>query len=605
LAKRRPRPPGKAIRASPPAPETAAGEARRLRPAAPAAAALAALTATWILYAGVLHGPFVFDDVVITNTAHYHVQRLSDLGGILAARGSLRKLVGLTFGLNHYAGGLDPYGYHLVNLALHALTGVFLFLLARRLLERLPESDARRAHASRIAAVAALFWLAHPVQSQAVAYVWQRSTLMAAAFFLGSLLAYAEGRSRQGAARAAAYGVAVLSGLLALFCKENTATLPLFVLLVEVLFFQAAPLRLRSRTTALGVGLAAAFVAIAAVYLGPRFLQNIEADYVRRGFTMGERVLTEARVVVHYLTLVALPHPSRLHLDYDFPLSRSPLAPPATALALLALAGLVGLAVYNVKRDRLLSFALAWFLGNLVIESSVIPLDIVYEHRLYLPSMFLIVWLLALVLTRALTTPARQALLAVPLLVLGAWTIQRARVWADPVTLFADNARKAPGKARVHWKLGRAYMDRGDFPAARDALARALALDPGTIEVYNNLAAVHLRLGEAGPARDLLEAALRRSPGESERWTLAANLGNAYMALREPAAAARAFREALQEGPPSAVLARKLALAQLAARDFPGARTTLAEARARWPDDDALEKLETEAAGWMGRPEEP
>jgi tetratricopeptide (TPR) repeat protein len=543
----------------------------------------------------------VFDDVVITNTAHYHVGRLGELGGILAARGQPRKLVGLTFGLNHYLGGLDPYGYHLVNLALHALNGLLLFLLAQRLLARLSEGDPRRAHSTRIAAAAALLWLVHPVHSQAVSYVWQRSTLMAASFFLASLLAYVEGRGRAGASRAGWFALAALAGVMALLCKENAATLPLFVLLTEALFFQSAPLRPGRRGAAAALLLAAAFALVAAVYLGPRFLENIRADYLRRGFTLAERVLTELRVVVHYLTLLVLPHPSRLHLDHDFALSRSLLAPPTTAASLALLAGLAGLAVYHLTRDRLLSYALFWFLGNLVIESSVIPLDLVYEHRLYLPSMLLLVWTLAWLLTRVLTTPARQAVLALPLLVLGAWTLERARVWADPVALFSDSARKAPGKARAHWKLGRAYMDRGDFPAARASLARALELDPGTIEVYNNLAAVHMRLGEPQRARELLEEALRRSPRDSERWTLAANLGNAWMALHEPAAAARAFQDAVREGPPTALLYRKLALAQVASRDFAGARATLKDAVARWPEDEALRKLEKGAEGWMRR----
>jgi protein O-mannosyl-transferase len=562
-----------------------------------AGAALAALAAAWTLYAGVLHGPFVFDDAVITSVPHYHVRQLGELGGILTARGYPRKLVGLTFGLNHYFSGLEPYGYHLVNLVLHGLNGLLLFLLARRLLDRLPDGDLRRSQASPIAAVAALFWLVHPVHSQAVSYVWQRSTLMAAFFYLGSLLAYVEGRSRQGMARPTCYTVAVLSGLLALSSKENAATLPLFVVLVEVLFLQRSPLRTRTRTVVLYLGLAAAFAAVAAVYLGPRFVQNIQADYLRRGFTLVERLLTELRVVVHYLTLLAVPHPSRLHLDYDFPLSRTLFDPPSTAASLALLAALAALAVHQVNRDRLLCFTLSWFLGNLVIESSVIPLDIVYEHRLYLPSMFLPVWLVGLLLARILTTPARRALLVAPLLVLGAWTMNRARVWADPVTLFSDNARKAPGKARVHWKLGRAYMDKGDFQAARASLARALELDPTAIEVYNNLAAVHLRLGDAAPARDLLEAALRRNPGETARWTLAANLGNAYMELSQPEAAVRAFREALREGPASVLLYRKLALAQLAMRDYAGAGATLKDAIARWPDDAALRKLEAHARG--------
>jgi Flp pilus assembly protein TadD len=571
------------------------------RHAAEAALALgAALAVTWVLYAGALHGPFVFDDVVLASDPVYHPRTLGELGGILSAPGHPRKLAGLTFGLNHVLGGLDPYGYHVGNVLLHALNGALLFLLATRLLRRLPEGDPRRLQATPIAGAAALLWLVHPVQSQAVAYVWQRSTLLAAAFSLMSLLGYVEGRVREGGRRLAWYAAAAAAGVLALFCKENAATLPLLVLLLEAAFFHEGELRPRGRTAAAGVALAAVFAVVAAVYLGRHFLTNIQADYVRRGFTMSERVLTELRVVVHYGTLLALPHPSRLHLDYDFPLSRGLLHPPATLLSLLALGALAARGVHQWRRDRLLSAATFWFLGNLVIESSVIPLDLVYEHRLYLPSMLPVLWVTAALLTRVLTTPARQALLAIPLVLGAAWTIQRAHVWGDPVRLFADNAEKAPGKARSHWKLGRAYMDAGDLPAARASLQRALELDPDTIEVYNNLAAVHLRLGDAAAARDLLEEALRRGPGETERWALCANLGNAYMALRQPARAVGAFEDAMA-GPPAPLLHRKLALAQIAARDFDGARRTLRDAALRWPQDESVRTLQADAEGWMAR----
>jgi hypothetical protein len=101
---------------------------------------------------------------------------------------------------------------------------------------------------------------------------------------------------------------------------------------------------------------------------------------------MSERVLTQSRIVLYYLTLLAFPHPSRLNLDYDFPISKTILDPPTTLISILIIAGLIGYGIWIAKKKPVLSFFILWYFGNLVIESSIFPLEMVYEHRLYLPS---------------------------------------------------------------------------------------------------------------------------------------------------------------------------------------------------------------------------
>jgi hypothetical protein len=101
---------------------------------------------------------------------------------------------------------------------------------------------------------------------------------------------------------------------------------------------------------------------------------------------MSERVLTQFRVVLYYVTLLIYPHPSRLNLDYDFPISKTILDPPTTLISLLIIAGLIGYSIWTAKKRPILSFCLLWYFGNLVIESSIFPLEMVFEHRLYLPA---------------------------------------------------------------------------------------------------------------------------------------------------------------------------------------------------------------------------
>ena len=137
---------------------------------------------------------------------------------------------------------------------------------------------------------------------------------------------------------------------------------------------------------------------VAGLYLGfdPMGKFKTLRDYVFGEFTMGQRLLTQTRVVLYYLSLIFYPNPSRLNLDYDFPLSYSLFNPFTTFLSLILIIGLIALGVYLAKKQRLISFCIFWFLGNLVIESSVIPLAIIFEHRIYMPSMF--VFLLIVIL---------------------------------------------------------------------------------------------------------------------------------------------------------------------------------------------------------------
>jgi hypothetical protein len=101
---------------------------------------------------------------------------------------------------------------------------------------------------------------------------------------------------------------------------------------------------------------------------------------------MSERVLTQFRIVLYYVTLLIYPHPSRLNLDYDFPISKTILDPPTTLISILIIAGLVGYSIWTAKKRPMISFCILWYFGNLVIESSIFPLEMVFEHRLYLPS---------------------------------------------------------------------------------------------------------------------------------------------------------------------------------------------------------------------------
>ena len=175
------------------------------------------------LYGRTLHAPFVFDDVLMTKSRFTQATSLSHVGAVLVAPVP-RKMTRASFALNFYADRLNPFGYHLVNVLIHAINGVLLFLLARALLDLLPDTHAWRRHTNVVAFLASTIWLVHPVQTQAVSYVWQRATCLCALFYLACVLTYVKARTASGLSRAVLLIAAAVTAVLALATKENAGS---------------------------------------------------------------------------------------------------------------------------------------------------------------------------------------------------------------------------------------------------------------------------------------------------------------------------------------------------------------------------------------------
>jgi hypothetical protein len=210
---------------------------------------------------------------------------------------------------------------------------------------------------------------------------------MAGMFYLLSIVLYIKGRLSTGWPRVLYFGGTVLSYLFGVFSKENVAILPLFVALYEFYFFQNLDLSPKGRKILFSLVAGLLILGVFGLIIwGKRYIDVIIAGYEYRTFTMSERVLTQFRIVLYYVTLLIYPYPSRLNLDYDFSISKTILNPPTTLISILIVAGLIGYSIWTAKKKPVLSFFILWYFGNLVIESSIFPLEMVYEHRLYLPA---------------------------------------------------------------------------------------------------------------------------------------------------------------------------------------------------------------------------
>lgn len=343
-------------------------------------------------YSNTFNVPFLFDDQSnILNNPNVQIkvftwERVTQLI-VNTYKESIRVFSYLTLALNYYFGEFNVFGYHLVNFVIHVLSGIFLYWFLI-LTFNLPSLQERYGPISfRIALFASLIFISHPIQTQSVTYIVQRMSSMAGMFYLLSMVLYIKGRLASGNRRFVYFAATGLTYLLGIFSKENVAILPLFVLLYEFYFFQNLTISPKGKKVFLTLALIVGLVALVGLAVwGKRYYELIIEGYKIRDFTLEERVLTQFRVVLYYVMLLAYPHPSRLNLDYDFPISKTILDPLTTLVSILIIIGFIGYSIWVAKRKPIISFCILWYFGNLVIESSIFPLEIAFEHRLYLPA---------------------------------------------------------------------------------------------------------------------------------------------------------------------------------------------------------------------------
>ncbi len=467
-----------------------------------------------LIYANSLRVPFIYDDInnILLNP-HVRVEKITphSLSGILKGPSAKRPLSKLTFSLNYYFHRFDPAGYHLTNILIHIVTAFLVFLLAWQILR--PEHQTN----VRVPALAALLWLVNPLHTQSVTYTIQRMNSLAALFFLLSLICYATARRLQtvhpGNKRPALlFILSLISAILAMAAKPNTAILPAIILLYEWYFLQQRNWAWLKQKILWFAAILILFLLLAVFYLGPDPLQSILSPYSSLGFTLPQRLLTEPRVVIYYLSLLFFPHPDRLALLYDFPLSASLIRPVTTLIALTALFTLGIGGILAGRKHRLASFAVLWLLITLLIESSIIGLALIYEHRTYLPSV-----VLCIALTSGIFRFFKPQVLATGLLVgvigvCGFWTWQRNHIWTERVGFWQDNAAKFPGRAEVRNNLGKALLDSGEPELARREFEKALALNPGNQSARLNLGAVLQKQGQTTAALGHYQRILQTRP---------------------------------------------------------------------------------------------
>lgn len=535
-------------------------------------AALSLLGPLLICYANSFQAAWIYDDFVnIVNNPNVHMADMSwsRICHALKAGPEFqivgRPLAYLSFALNYWIGGDNPLGYHLVNFAIHYLAAWVLFLLVRDTL-RLPIFNGHyTANAVVIAWLAALFWACHPIQVTAVTYIVQRMTAMAGLFYIATLYAYLLGRRadrHQG--RIWAYGLCALSGVCAMLTKENAVLLPYTILLYELLFFRRLNRRTLAKALLAALGLTAIILLLSTLYTTP---SKLLAPYSNRPFTMVERVMTQPRVLFTYLELLAVPMVSRMSILHDVVVSRSLLIPWTTLPAILGVMVSILMLGLLARRHRLFAFCGLFFFLNHGVESSILNLDLIYEHRNYVPSMFLFVPL-AVGIVRAMAFFYYRGALRIMIAgCVGLLLITRAqttyeynRLFASEYQLWQHATLRYPNNSLAHNNLGKAYWDAGDFAHSHQSILQAVALDR-----FNNT---------------------------HQKATAYFNLGVHEANEKDYAAALALFDRARGFSDEFPEVWQWIARVRIQMGNFDGAETILSEALERWPDNLLLNGMQ-------------
>jgi len=439
-----------------------------------------------------------------------------------------RPVACLTFGLNWLLGGNEVFGFHLVNISIHILTAILLYLTILALCSspRLVNRYRDRTHV--IALLAALFWAIHPIQTQAVTYIVQRMAALAGLFYLLSIYFYVQARLNDiPPRRGLLFAACIISYFLALGSKENAAILPLALILVEVIFFQHPELPRTNRRIFLSAAGGGLFVFLTGTlfFLKGDFFSFVNG-YSIRPFTLGERLLTEPRILIFYLSQLILPLPGRLSIAHDVGLSRSLLNPLTTLPAIFLVCMLIGFGIWRLKKWPVISFAILFYFLNHIIESTIIPLELIFEHRNYLPTMF-IFWPLAVGVCRLFEYAQMRpdsivkwivsAAVVLVICALGLSTYRRNVVWASETSLWEDVLKKAPGLARPYLVLASEYEKQNESEKALAYYKTSLALPDqrpkqsrGT--AYNNMGTIYMKRHDYETAAELYRQALSIRP---------------------------------------------------------------------------------------------
>ncbi len=618
---------------------------------------LASVLAPWLIvaaglmaYANSMAVPFIFDDhIAIVRNAHLrHLWPPSTwlLAPPEAQPLVQRPVVAFSLAVNYALGGLSVWGYHAVNLAIHLLCALVLFGVVRRTLLKPPLADAYGSPASGLACAVSLLWVVHPLLTECVTYLTQRTEALMGLWYLLTLYAaIRSAESRESRARRAWAVAGVGACMLGMGSKQSMLTAPLVVMLYDAIFHRA-DLHARSERRFLYMGLAASWPVLAVVVLIGPPVQKV--GFGLSHWTLWDNLATQPGIILHYLRLALWPHP--LALTYDWPPAESfwNVAPAA-----IVIGGLLACTILAIRRRSPLGFVGGWFFLTLG-PTSVWPMvtELVAERRMYLP-LISVISMLVLAGRRALERLLDgrlgsgglrvAAVAAIGALVVG-WglaTRHRNEAYRDEVSIWratiaawprnprahanlagallgqgqvdeaithyqeaistARTGRTLPGAAapELHYNLGIALARQGRLDDAIAHYRQALRLQPDRLDARNNLALALADQGHVEEAIAELRQVVQLHPDDADART---NLGAMLTEAGHLDEAIAQYRAALRLNPDAVDAHNNLGIALMKQGSSDEAIAHFSEALRLHPDDAAVAQNLQEALATKGQP---
>jgi tetratricopeptide (TPR) repeat protein len=535
------------------------------------------------VYHNSFSGAFVFDDFffIVNNP---RIRRLWPPWDLLV-QARARPLWELSLAINYRLGGLNVWGYHAVNLAIHIVAGLVLFGVVRRTLEgeRLRDRYGRAAYG--LAGAVAAIWLVHPLQTESVTYICQRAESLMGLLFLLTL--YCSIRGSESSRQWAWYGAGIIASALGMATKEVMVTAPLVVLLYDRVFLARSSKEIARRRWGFYLGLAITWsvlgLELARVRVEPA---SIGADG-ERVIASWEYLRSQPGVIVHYLRLSFWPHP--LVLDYMWHVASTILSVLPWAAIVLALAAGTALAFRCLPS---LGFLGAWFFLILGPTSSILPLsDLAFEHRMYLPLAAVVVIgvLLGYESLRLFRGQHRApdrlrrwlgwGLLVTVVGGFGWTTVRRNDDYRSPLVIWSDTVAKRPENPRAHLNLGYWLAGDGLFSEAIAQYEEALRLNP-------RFALAHYHLGNALVGSERLDEAMAHY---AEALRLKPKFVEAHNNLGKALASRGRFDEAMAQYAEALRLNPKFGLAHYNLADALASRGKIDEAGAHYAEAQRLD----------------
>lgn len=518
--------------------------------------------------------PFVLDDFgSISN--NYAIQKLFDFGALWQFYAN-RIVLYITLSINYFIHDNGVEGYHITNLLIHILNGILLFIILTSLF-KLPyfKNKLLSKYSSSISTIAAVLFVCHPMQINAVTYIIQRTASLAATFYLLAILFFIKYRVSD---KLYHLLLTLLFTVIAMFTKENTITIPFMLLFIELLFFLKDGKTSWHKRILIFLLLFATVPIIPGTNLLLKGHSQSDPGVSFKASTSMDRYqyfYTELNVILLYIKLMLIPDKQNFDYSNDYPLSPT-IWDNYSYISFIILALMAIFGIYTIKRNRLVFFGILWFFTGLAVESSFISIkDVYFEHRLYFPCAGFIMFLIGMAFyekkrkllpetntetvipSKLSEINHKRYLFKEPVLILlvvsfilipiyTGLTIKRNYVYSDSIRLWSDAVARAPGSDRAHSVLATGYLNAYNdkkknteyLDLAEIEFKKAIELYYSNSTAHVNLSKVYLLKEEYQKCIDEARRALTLSKSEYANY----NMGQAYKKLGKSDEALDAFK---------------------------------------------------------------